>query len=179
MSPLPIAVEVCSGPNDGETYRSDTGTFTVGSRGAANLPLAGEPDLPPLTSVSVELVGEAVTITADAEFTYAKNTAKMAENVTLPAMITLGKVDLCVSAVEGAASAPAGATPPAGTAPPGGEAAPPPPPPPPDAPQPPPAAPASGDEAAPAEATGPLCPDCGLVNKPGAARCERCRRWLD
>jgi len=147
MTPQPVAVEVCSGPNDGESIRAGSGTFTVGSRGAADLPLAGEPGLPPLATFTATAEGATATISADTDFEYAGKSTRSIEGVTLPAMIRLGGVDLCLSAADGT--------------------------PVPSAPV------AAGAEVPGASEVGPLCSDCGLVNPPGAARCERCRRWLD
>jgi hypothetical protein len=149
MSPQALSVEVCSGPNDGESICAQTGTFTVGSRGAADLPLAGEPDLPELARITATAEGGIASITADVDFEYNGKTGKSIEGVTLPVMIRIGGVDLSLSPSDEAVpiSSPAAVA----------EVAP---------------APASGE-------VGPVCSDCGLVNAPGAARCDRCRRWLD
>ena len=147
MTPQPVTVEVCSGPNDGESIRAESGTFTIGSRGAADLPLAGEPGLPPLATVTATAEGATATISADTDFEYAGKSTRSIECVTLPAMIKLGGVDLCLSAADGV---------------------------------PVPNAQVAGDAGlTDATAVGPICSDCGRVNPPGAARCDRCRRWLD
>ncbi|MDO8881184.1 MAG: hypothetical protein Q7W44_10390 [Coriobacteriia bacterium] len=149
MSPKTVTVEVCSGPNDGESARSESGTLTIGSRGAANLPLAGEPNVPELASITVTAEGGSATIASDTDFEYAGRTGRSADGVTLPAFIRLGGVDLwlCVGELPEPSVVAAAAV---GTT----------------------------SSANPTE-VGPMCSDCGLVNPPGATRCERCRRWLD
>jgi hypothetical protein len=93
--------------------------------------------------------GASATITSDADFEYGGSVGRSADGVELPAMIRLGGVDLWLCVGDVPDPSVLAA-----------------------------AAVGATSGSSPSE-VGPLCPDCGLVNEPGAARCGRCRRWLD